>query len=131
MRPRSIVPGLRPVPCTPHGGALPSDHCSSITVTAIAMRWPFGQAKAPFCMCVFLFTRVSQRSHLFNSEGSAGSSRFYSRFTDDPAGLVIFRFEERGKLRATDAGGEQALGRELRLDLWRHGSRREPIGQPS
>src|SRR3954463_15488617 len=43
MPARSTTPGLGAVACTPYGGALPSDHVSSMTLTDTQMRLPCGQ----------------------------------------------------------------------------------------
>src|SRR3954463_2538315 len=43
MPARSTTPGLGAVACTPYGGALPSDHVSSMTLTETQMRLPCGQ----------------------------------------------------------------------------------------
>src|SRR6476620_2143634 len=43
MPARSTTPGLGAVACTPYGGALPSDHISSMTLTETQMRLPCGQ----------------------------------------------------------------------------------------
>src|SRR3954447_3956474 len=43
MPARSTTPDLGAVACTPYGGALPSDHVSSMTLTETQMRLPCGQ----------------------------------------------------------------------------------------
>src|SRR4051812_9425029 len=43
MPAKSTTPGLGAVACTPYGGALPSDHVSSMTLTETQMRLPCGQ----------------------------------------------------------------------------------------
>src|SRR5262249_7843661 len=97
-------PGLRDVPCTPQGGGAPSDHCSSITVTATAMRCCCGHAKLPSGM----FNSISELTALLGPDVC---------IANNAAEVFVLFTNVRGEISATCSHRIEFLANKLRLDV--------------